>query len=145
MNEYTYNNLYEIEERKQLIASSMILLRTKYGKTQKEVAETIGIKPNTYNQYEKMKNEPPAEIIVRLAQYYGVSADDILQTNNMWKDKSVREKAIGEITKELSDLTKQLENADKTEEEKRQAIEMLKKTEELKDLINNISSIAFDE
>jgi DNA-binding XRE family transcriptional regulator len=47
MSNYEYNNLYDIEERKQLIAVKLIKLRTEQAKKQKEVAEAIGVKPTT--------------------------------------------------------------------------------------------------
>ncbi len=145
MNNYEYNNLYDIEERKQLIAVSLIKLRTEHAKKQKEVAEAIGIKAGTYNTYEKAKIEPSAEVIVRLAHYYGVSCDVILDKDNMFKDKEVREKDFDNLNKEIADLYKQIENSDKPEEQKEVAKKILQKTEKLKNFLENVSKNAFDE
>lgn len=144
MNEYKYNNLYEIEERKQLIAVALIKLRTENAKKQKEIAEIIGVKPTTYNTYEKGKNEPPAEIIVRLAQYYGVSCDVLLDKDNMFKDKEVREKDFDRLNNEIQDLYKQIEESDKSEKQKDIAKEILRKTEQLKSFLKAVSETAFD-
>lgn len=89
-----YNNLYTNEERKGLIAISLIMLRSEKGYTQKEVAEAIGIKTGTYNAYEKERSEPPAEIIVRLAHFYNVSTDKILQKDNLNKDPKEMQKFL---------------------------------------------------
>ncbi len=145
MTEYKYNNLYEIEERKQLIAVSLIRLRTENAKKQKEVAEAIGVKANTYNTYEKAKIEPPAEIIVRLAHYYGVTCDEILDKDNLFKNKEVREKDFDNLNNEIADLYKQIENCDKSETQKEVARKILQKTEQLKNFIENVSKTAFDD
>ena len=145
MENYKYNNLYEIEERKQLIAVSLIRLRTENAKKQKEVAEAIGVKPSTYNQYEKAKNEPSAEIIVRLAHYFNVSCDEILDKNNLFKNKEVREKDFDNLNNEIADLYKQIENCDKSETQKEVARKILQKTEQLKNFIENVSKTAFDD
>lgn len=145
MENYKYNNLYEIEERKQLIAVSLIRLRTENAKKQKEVAETIGVKPSTYNQYEKAKNEPSAEIIVRLAHYFNVSCDEILDKDNLFKNKEVREKDFDNLNNEIADLYKQIENCDKSETQKEVARKILQKTEQLKNFIENVSKTAFDD
>ncbi len=102
-----YNNLYTNDERKSLIATSLIFLRSRLGMTQKEVAEAIGIKTGTYNAYEKQRSEPPAEIIVRLAYLFDVSTDDILQKNNLMKDPE----KMQEITEETEQAMKTIKEA----------------------------------
>lgn len=52
-----YHNLYTNEERKKLIANSIVALRKGLNMTQKEVAEAIGINPTTYVGYERGKSE----------------------------------------------------------------------------------------
>lgn len=107
MNEY--NNLYTIEERKQLISAQLIAIRTARKLTQKEVAEKIGVKLGTYNAYEKMRSEPPAEIIVRLAYFYGVTTDEIMQKENLLKDPEKCKEQIQEFNKVLSELQEEVE------------------------------------
>lgn len=102
-----YNNLYTNDERKSLIATSLLFLRSRLGMTQKEVAEAIGIKTGTYNAYEKQRSEPPAEIIVRLAYLFDVSTDDILQKNNLMKDPE----KMQEITEETEQAMKTIKEA----------------------------------
>ena len=43
--------------------------------TQKEIAEYLHIKQNTYSQYETGKIEWTAPILIKLAQFYGTSVD----------------------------------------------------------------------
>ena len=46
--------------------------------TQKELAEYLHIKQNTYSQYENGQRQLPIEILIALAKYYNVSTDYIL-------------------------------------------------------------------
>lgn len=112
MNEY--KNLYTIEERKQLISAQLIAIRTERKLTQKEVAESIGIKLGTYNAYEKMRSEPPAEIIVRLAYFYGVTTDEIMQKGNLLKDPEKCKEQIQELNKVLSELQEEVAKGNPT-------------------------------
>ena len=45
---------------------------------QKEIAEALQIKPNTYNRYECGVNEPDMAMLIKLADYFGVSLDFLL-------------------------------------------------------------------
>ncbi len=46
--------------------------------TQRELAEFLHIKQNTYSQYENGQRQLPIEILITLAKYYGTSTDYIL-------------------------------------------------------------------
>lgn len=46
--------------------------------TQKEIAEYLHIKQNTYSQYENGQRQIPLELLISLAKYYGTSTDYIL-------------------------------------------------------------------
>ena len=51
--------------------------------TQQEIADFLHIKQNTYSQYENRHREIPIDMIIRLANFYGVSIDYLLcQSNN---------------------------------------------------------------
>lgn len=52
--------------------------RKKSGKTQKEVAEEIGIGQGTYKNYETGAREPNGETLVAIANYFDVSTDYLL-------------------------------------------------------------------
>ena len=50
---------------------------------QKEVAEMLSVSQNTYSQYENGVISLTAEVLIKLADYYGVSIDYLLdQTDN---------------------------------------------------------------
>ena len=53
-------------------------LRFRYGLTQNELAEIIGIKRNTYSDWETGKTEPSFENLIKLADLFEVSLDCLL-------------------------------------------------------------------
>ncbi len=50
-------------------------LRTDRGFTQRQIAEFLNVKQNTYSQYEVGVLNYPLDVVVRLAQFYDVSVD----------------------------------------------------------------------
>lgn len=58
-------------------------LREDNDKTQKEIADYLGMKQPQYYRYENGLRDIPSDILIALADYYHVSADYILdRTNN---------------------------------------------------------------
>ena len=53
-------------------------LREDHDKTQKEVAEYLGINQTVYSRYETGKNDMKPHQIIALCKYYKVSADYVL-------------------------------------------------------------------
>lgn len=53
-------------------------LREDNDKTQQEIADMLGTSQTMYARYERGANEMPIRHLVKLCQYYGVSADYIL-------------------------------------------------------------------
>ena len=53
-------------------------LREDLDLTQKQVADYLHIKQNTYSQYETGRRQIPIELLISLAKYYKVSTDYIL-------------------------------------------------------------------
>lgn len=53
-------------------------LREDHDKTQQEIAEVLGTSQTMYARYERGANEMPLRHLIKLCNYYGVSADYIL-------------------------------------------------------------------
>lgn len=53
-------------------------MREDHDLTQKQVAEYLNIKQNTYSQYETGSRQIPIEVLVALAELYKTSADYLL-------------------------------------------------------------------
>lgn len=59
--------------------------------TQKQIAEYLSIKQNTYSQYENGIRQIPIDLLIKLSQYYNVSVDYILEltdVKNLYPRKS---------------------------------------------------------
>ena len=56
-------------------------LREDCDKTQKEIADVLGTSQTMYARYERGANELPVRHLIKLCQYYRVSADYILGLN----------------------------------------------------------------
>ena len=54
-------------------------LRENKGVTQKEVAEVIGCAKSTYPKYEREEREPDIDTLCRLANYFEVSLDYLVE------------------------------------------------------------------
>ena len=53
-------------------------LREDHNKTQQDIAEVLGTSQTMYARYERGANELPVRHLVKLAEYYQVSADYLL-------------------------------------------------------------------
>ena len=47
--------------------------------TQQQVADILNCKQNTYQQYESEKRQIPLQFLIKLCEFYNVSADYILE------------------------------------------------------------------
>lgn len=52
--------------------------REKAGFSQKELAEIVGVAPNTFHGYESGKHDPKSDLLVKIAQACNVSVDYLL-------------------------------------------------------------------
>ena len=82
------------------------------GYQQKEVAELIGIKSQTYNAYESGRNETPAEILVRLSILYDTPIDILVQKDNITKEKKSVQTTLDIYDKEIQGLREELLKGD---------------------------------
>ena len=53
--------------------------------TQKEIAEYLHVKQNTYSQYENGQRQLPIDALIALAKFYNTSTDYILGLTNETK------------------------------------------------------------
>lgn len=57
-------------------------LRIKYGYSQKEVSEKIGVSPSIVSGYESGERTPSTQVLLSLAYLYGCSTDYLLGKQN---------------------------------------------------------------
>ena len=91
------------------VSKKLKMLRIENGLTQAQVAETLGITQQTYSKYES-GTSIDNKIIVKLCEYYGVSADYLLgiENGNKKKNKKNQENVAYVVNDE--DLTTIVEN-----------------------------------
>lgn len=65
------------------IGDRLTKLREDKGFLQREVATKIGIAPNTLSGYERDLRSPDPDTLVKLANFYNVSVDNLLGTNEV--------------------------------------------------------------
>lgn len=53
-------------------------LRLARGLSQQEVAKELGLKVNTYRNYENNEREPNSTVLIKLGAYFGVTLDYLL-------------------------------------------------------------------
>ncbi len=63
------------------LAKNLRYLRKKNGLSQREMEEVLNLSRQAYSNYERCERTPDLDTLVRLAQFYGVSIDDLVLKN----------------------------------------------------------------
>lgn len=69
-------------------------LRKERGVTQKELAAAIGVSQGAIFFWEKEINEPTAGCLIKIADYFGVSVDELLSYESAPKTEPTKEKIM---------------------------------------------------
>lgn len=78
-------------------------IRESKGISQKDFAAIIGVPANTYNQWENGKRQPDSEIMILIADYYGVTMDYLMgrksppTSSNISKPRGIRIPVYGYV------------------------------------------------
>ena len=64
-------------------------LRIASGTTQKDVADSIGCTATVYSRYERGEREPDIEMLCRLANYFQVSIDYLVENDSNIMEVSI--------------------------------------------------------
>jgi transcriptional regulator with XRE-family HTH domain len=86
-------------------------LRKKQGLSQSEVGEAIGLSFSVLSTIELNKIDPSSETIVRLSEFFGVSADYLLTGKEEPTEISADEKEVIEIMRGNDDFKKAVKQA----------------------------------
>ena len=62
----------------EIFAKRMRELRKEKNVSQSQLAEALGVNQKTISSYERNYYEPPQEILVKIAEFFGVSVDYLL-------------------------------------------------------------------
>lgn len=78
-------------------------LRIKKGVLQSDVAEYIGVNNSTYAYYERGTHNPTPETLCKLADFFGVTVDELLgRTPQLFDDARVPKTEVQELFDQLS-------------------------------------------
>ena len=61
-----------------IFADRLKICRKNISKTQRQVADDLGITQSAYQKYELRKNEPKMEMLNKIADYFDVSVDYLM-------------------------------------------------------------------
>ena len=61
-----------------ILQQRLIGLRQKEDLLQRDIADQLHIDRSTYSYYERGKTNPPLDILIKLADYFGVTTDYLL-------------------------------------------------------------------
>jgi Predicted transcriptional regulators len=75
-------------------AKNIGFLRKYFNATQIEIASNIGLKRNTWSNYENGASEPSFDGVMRIANYFGISLTDLLEVD-LENNINLIEDAIG--------------------------------------------------
>ncbi len=85
------------------IGSNLKKLRKEKGATQTEIATFLGVRQNTYSQYESDSRQPDIDTLVKLSTYYSTSVDIIVGINiEGVDDNSMIDKLVNDLEIEFS-------------------------------------------
>ena len=130
LDEAKYSNLFTNEERKLIIAQTMAELRKVKGLSQQEVAAQIGVSQATYSAYERGRNEPPAEVLVRLSYLFGCSLDILMQRERTYRTAADALKQAEQYRDQLAELKEELSKKDGDTELASAILELVEKLNE---------------
>lgn len=69
------------------LSMRLLTLRRQYGVSAYQIADMLGIAPQTYSGYERGRHTPSIEMLVWLANLYGVSLDYLVGRDGYADDK----------------------------------------------------------
>lgn len=85
-------------------------LREAKGKLQKEVAYDLGIERSKYVKYETEKVEPSIEMLIKMADYYHVTVDYLIEHILPWEETGID--SSFSVTKEEQQIVESFRNSD---------------------------------
>lgn len=79
------------------IGDNLKAYRKKFGITQIEISDTLGIKQNTYSQYENNKRQPDIDTLVKLSNIFKCTIEDLVGISLTIADDEMFSHAIDEM------------------------------------------------
>lgn len=90
-----------------IIVQRLIELRKKADKTQKEMADILGISRQAYAHYEADQREPDYSMLKKISAYFNVSIDYLLDNGDKNEGGSLKSSTLEKFGEELRSLREQ--------------------------------------
>lgn len=103
-----YERQFSVEERKLMVAQTIGQLRKAKGLSQKETAALIGVTQATLSAYERGRNEPPVEIIVRLSYLFGCPVDILVQRDRLMRTSVDALEQLEDLRRKIAECEEQM-------------------------------------
>ena len=65
------------------LSQRLLELRTEHALSQAQIAEEVGVVVRAYQRYEYGQREPQLAVLIRMADFYGVSLDYLMGRSDM--------------------------------------------------------------
>ena len=85
---------------KEVFAKNLALYLNRSGKSQREMADIVGVSSSTFNEWMKAKKYPRIDKIEFMANYFGINKSDLIENKNI----SPTEPKLSEGEKEILEL-----------------------------------------
>lgn len=72
---------------KEAFAENLKLYMERSGKTQKELAEYLGVSPAAFNEWVKARKYPRIDKVEKLANYFGILKSDLIEKRTEEREK----------------------------------------------------------
>lgn len=88
-------------------------VRKAHKQTQAQIADYLGIPLRTYQNYEREVNDPDSSVLCKLADYYDVTLDYLLEISDIPNPSKVDTVTLTPLERQLLDLFRQMTDEDK--------------------------------
>ena len=106
-----YKCQFSVEERKRMMAQTMVQMRKGMGLSQKEAAAQIGVSQSAYSAYENGRNEPPMEMLVRMSYLFKCPLDELAQRDRLARTAEDAREQIVDVKRQIAELKAQAVNS----------------------------------
>lgn len=79
---------------KEVMAENLKFYMARFGKTQKELAEYLGVTPAAFNEWVKARKYPRIDKIEKLANYFGILKSDLIEKRSPEREEMQKKNDI---------------------------------------------------
>ena len=106
---------------KEIFSRNLLIYMRRFGKSQREMAEIVGVSPSTFNEWVNARKYPRIDKIEILSNYFGILKSDLIEDKTNEKEDSPDKLSLTEGEKMVLDLFRKI-----PEEKQPEALELLR-------------------